>query len=85
MLSAFQHESPGEKDFRYSQQIAAKVVEKVVAVVGQDGLTDMVGNIRRIISDCSSDQQAINSELIQMFQNIDPHADIEIIRCFMHR
>ena len=85
MLSAFQHESPGEKDFLYHQQIAAKVIEKIVSVVGHDGLTDLVGNIRRIISDCSKDQIAINRELMNRFREIDPQAEIEIIRCFMHR
>ena len=85
MLSAFQHESPGENDFLYYQQIATKVIEKIVGVVGHDGLTDLVGNIRRIISDCSKDQLAIDRELIKKFREIDPHAEIEIIRCFMHR
>ena len=85
MLSAFQHESPGETDFLYHQQIAAKVIDKIVGVVGQEGLTDLVGNLRRIISDCSKDQLAINRELVERFQEIDPQAEIEIIRCFMHR
>ena len=85
MLSAFQHESPGENDFLYHQQIAAKVIDKIVGVVGQDGLRDLIGNIRRIISDCSKDQLAIDRELINKFREIEPNAEIEIIRCFMHR
>ena len=85
MLSAFQHESPGENDFLYHQQIAARVMQKIVDVVGEDGLSDLVGNIRRIISDCSTDQLAIDRELIRKFREIDPNAEIEIIRCFMHR
>ena len=84
-ISAFQHESPGEEDNLYFQQIAARVFQKIVDVVGEDGMIDIVGSIRRIISDCSKDQLAINRELIRKFREVDPNAEIEIIRCFMHR
>ena len=85
LLSAFQHESPGESDFLYHEQIAARVMQKLVDIVGQDRLVDLVGSIRRIISDCSTDQLAIDRVLIDKFREIDPFAEIEIVRCFMHR